>query len=123
MYKPKVGDVLKSKTNKEAKITILSTVANMVLYHSVFGQNIVCVSAEKFTRSITELDWIFPKEKFMPKVGDEYFMPDLYDNCGYCSLTYTRKGGYDDIKIETGIIFATKEEAIECREIMLKAIK
>lgn len=66
------------------------------------------------------------EEKYKPyswlKYGDRYYAPSLTEDDFYVSFTY--RNDPTDIKIkERGIIFKTKEEAIECAKKMLEVVK
>ena len=56
------------------------------------------------------------------KYGDRYYVPSFIDDNFYASYTY--RDDPIDINIkERGLVFKTKEEAIECAKKMLKVVK
>lgn len=52
----------------------------------------------------------------------EYYIPDVTDNDLYEIYSY-EGDGWDRMYMERGIVFKTKEEAIECAKKMLAAVK
>lgn len=61
-------------------------------------------------------------EKMWPDYGDRYYFPSLNSDCMY---NYHWWAGYKSEKIlkRRGLVFKTKEEAIEVAKKMLEAIK
>lgn len=62
------------------------------------------------------------KQRWKPKNGETYYTPSLGNIDSYCSKYWTNDP--NDIRLfDRGLVFKTKEEAVECTEKMLEVIK
>ncbi len=122
MYIPKVGDVLKDR-NSGNLFKILSIVDNFITYVAFTGTRIIgnTYTIFDFSKSFPEKDFEYPKEKFVPKCGERFCYPS-FNSRGFYDVEYD---GNDTqlALIKDGLVFATKGEAIEARDKMIKAIQ
>lgn len=124
MYIPKVGDVIKRKTNNDY-FTIIFIVNNLIGYCSNNYGNIFVTSI--FSDTFTESRFIYPKEKFVPKIGDTYYYPSFDYSDDIKVLSYKWRGymscNREDAMLAKGLIFATEQEALEARDKMISSLK
>jgi hypothetical protein len=126
MYIPKVGDVLITKNGVDS-FKILNVVDNFITYIS-FNNNGILGDTHtifNFSKSFPESYVNYPKVKFEPLNGQVVYCPLFNSDEKFSSFTYSvvvscsYKFNYKNI----GMLFATKEEAIDARDKMLKAIQ
>lgn len=131
MYIPKVGDVIKNSNHNYKQVTIVLVVGEFLGYCYQDG-NSVYVDNRFSAKDWAKNGWVFPKEKFVPIKGEDCFYPLFDYDHGYgCTIGVGKLKFRDDAMgvqrqehlLSSGLLFKTKEEAIECRNIMLKAIQ
>lgn len=67
-------------------------------------------------------DYKVEKMPYLPKLGDEYYHPSLYDSTLVMSKTWLNDL-WDNNLYNRGLVYRTKEEAQKACEAMLKTIK
>lgn len=118
-YIPKVGDIIKSKTQNNTEYKIMSIVGEHLTYiyttnnWATHNANPLVTKANMFN-DVTK--FVCPKEKFIPKKGDNYYFPVLDSELGYgVSVWNCGKVGCnrEQILLDKGLVFKTSEEAVE----------
>lgn len=128
MYTPKVGDKITRKQDG-VQFIILVAVDDIVEYvqYNKGANTSFSVNCCVFSKIFTEDLFTYPKEKFVPKRGETYYYPsfDYTDDVKVLSYKWRESMGCnrEDAMLAKGLIFATKEEAIEARDKMIKAIQ
>lgn len=125
-YTPKVGDVLIQKgTNYE--YTIVAVIAEVFGYSHQKENSVYWAKLSRFGKvgCFSEEDFIYPKVKFVPEIGDTYFFPVT----GFTGVlnpvacyTYTASTT-DKWLLDEGLVFKTESEAKEARKTMLNSLK
>lgn len=83
-------------------------------YNSVYGW---------YTKYEIENNFEIPEEKWVPKEEDKYYYPKPEYAELYSHTYFYNNNKYDEYRLENGLCFKTKEEAIACAKKMLEAIK
>lgn len=125
LYTPKVGDVIRVK-DSSSYYTIMIIVNELV---GILSSNSSSISfTSNFDGYFDKSRVIFPKEKFVPLKGQQYYYP-VFDNgidIGY-GVSMWQDGkigcGREIQLLQQGMIFNNKEEAVEARDKMIASLK
>jgi hypothetical protein len=101
------GQILKDKNDND-RVKVLEILGDIVFISTCHDHERV---RSYYTLKEINDRFELPEEKWIPKDGETYYIPDIGTPDLFFSAAWTNDK-YDDLRMSRGIVFKTKEEAI-----------
>jgi len=115
----KKGDILQYKNSTDTKIVLGIADGLYAVSYTYDTEAVYCWYTEKGMKDL----FIIPEEKWTPANNEGYYYPDIGNVVKSYDFAINNLYILDEYRIKHNLCFKTKEEAIECVNKMLNAIK